>query len=36
VAVPPGRHTVRLAFHPLAGAWRQVTGGMRHSAVTAR
>jgi hypothetical protein len=27
VAVPPGRHTVRLSFRPLAGAWRQVTGG---------
>jgi hypothetical protein len=36
VAVPPGRHTVRLAFHPLVGAWRQITGGVRHSAVTAR
>ena len=23
VAVPPGRHTVRFAFRPVAGAWRQ-------------
>jgi hypothetical protein len=23
-AVPPGRHTVRFTFHPLAGAWRQI------------
>lgn len=25
VAVPAGRSTVRFAFHPLAGAWRQLT-----------
>jgi hypothetical protein len=29
VAVPPGRHTVRLSFRPLAGAWRQVTKGSK-------
>jgi hypothetical protein len=33
VAVPPGRHTVRFDFHPLAGAWRQLTGRVRQSAV---
>jgi hypothetical protein len=32
VAVPPGRHSVRFAFRPLAGAWRQITGGVRHPA----
>jgi hypothetical protein len=26
VAVPPGRHTVRFEFRPLAGAWKQLTG----------
>jgi hypothetical protein len=26
VAVPPGRHSVRFAFRPLAGAWRQIFG----------
>jgi len=37
VEVPPGRHTVRLTFRPLLGAWRQLTGGgMRHSVVSAR
>jgi hypothetical protein len=25
VPVPPGRHTVRFAFRPLAGAWRELT-----------
>ena len=25
VAVPPGRHTVRFEFRPLAGAWRELT-----------
>lgn len=29
VAVPPGPHTVRLVFRPLAGAWRQLTGAAR-------
>jgi hypothetical protein len=29
VAVPPGRHTVRFAFRPFAGAWRQIGGGGR-------
>ena len=24
VAVPPGRHTVRFAFRPFAGAWREL------------
>ena len=24
VAVPPGRHTVRFEFRPLAGAWREL------------
>ena len=33
VAVPPGRHTVRFDFRPLAGAWRQLTGRMRQPAV---
>jgi hypothetical protein len=32
VAVPAGRHTVRFAFHPLAGAWRQIRGGVRQPA----
>ncbi len=32
VAVPPGRHTVRFEFRPLAGAWRQITGGVRQPA----
>jgi hypothetical protein len=32
VAVPAGRHTVRFAFHPLAGAWRQIVGGVRQPA----
>jgi hypothetical protein len=32
VAVPPGRHTVRFMFRPLAGAWRQLTGRMRQPA----
>jgi hypothetical protein len=27
VAVPPGRHTVRFQFRPLAGAWRQIRQG---------
>jgi hypothetical protein len=26
VAVPPGRHTVRFAFRPIAGAWDQLRG----------
>ena len=26
VAVPPGRHTVRFQFRPIAGAWRQLRG----------
>lgn len=26
VAVPPGRHTVRFVFRPIAGAWAQLTG----------
>jgi hypothetical protein len=33
VAVPPGRHTVRFDFRPLAGAWRQLTGPVRQPAV---
>jgi hypothetical protein len=33
VALPPGRHTVRFEFRPLAGAWRQLTGRVRQSAV---
>jgi hypothetical protein len=32
VAVPPGRHTVRFQFRPLAGAWRQITGRVRQPA----
>jgi hypothetical protein len=36
VEVPPGRHTVRFTFRPLWGAWRQLTGGVRHSVVSAR
>jgi hypothetical protein len=35
VAVPPGRHTVRFAFRPLAGAWRQITGRVRQPALPA-
>jgi hypothetical protein len=35
VAVPPGRHAVRLTFRPVAGAWRQITGAVRHPAVPA-
>jgi len=31
VGVPPGRHTVRFAFSPLAGAWRQLTGRVRQA-----
>jgi hypothetical protein len=31
VAVPPGRHTVRFAFRPVAGALRQITGRKRPS-----
>ena len=34
VAVPPGRHTVRFVFRPLAGAWRQITGRRAASAAT--
>jgi hypothetical protein len=30
VAVPPGRHTLRFDFRPLAGAWRQLWGGALH------
>jgi hypothetical protein len=26
VALPPGRHTVRFRFRPVAGAWRQIRG----------
>jgi hypothetical protein len=33
VQVAPGRHAVRFAFRPLAGAWRQMTGHVRHPAV---
>jgi hypothetical protein len=33
VALPPGRHTVRFAFRPLAGAWAQLTGRVRHTGV---
>jgi hypothetical protein len=29
VAVPPGRHTVRFTFRPLAGAWRELTARFR-------
>ena len=36
VAVPAGKHTVRFTFRPLAGAWRQLTGGVRHTDVPAR
>jgi hypothetical protein len=35
VAVPPGRHTVRFTFRPLAGAWRQLTGRVRQPALPA-
>jgi hypothetical protein len=33
VEVPPGRHIVRFEFHPLAGAWKQLTGRARQPAV---
>jgi hypothetical protein len=35
VAVPPGRHTVRFVFRPLAGAWQQITGRGRHAGLAA-
>jgi hypothetical protein len=30
VAVPPGRHSVRFSFRPVAGAWSQLIGRTRH------
>jgi hypothetical protein len=33
VQVAPGRHAVRFVFRPFAGAWRQMTGRVRHPAV---
>ena len=30
VAVPPGRHVVRFAFRPIAGAWAEISGRARH------
>jgi hypothetical protein len=34
VSVPAGRHAVRFIFRPLAGAWQQITGRVRHPAVS--
>jgi hypothetical protein len=30
VMVPPGRHDIRFTFRPLAGAWAELTGRVRH------
>jgi hypothetical protein len=34
VAVPPGRHTVRLTFRPIPGAWAQIFGRARSGHAT--
>jgi hypothetical protein len=31
VEVPPGKHTVRFVFRPLAGGWQQLTGSKGHT-----
>ncbi len=31
VAVPPGKHTVRFVFRPIAGGWKQLTGPKGHT-----
>jgi hypothetical protein len=35
VAVPQGQHELRFVFRPLAGAWRQIRGGVRQPALPA-